>query len=171
MHRILLVALFDEAEEKFMVVGDSEDASITADNPVSIGRLEGGGTWAERHNIVGYEAPAATLDIGGHGVVSGLSYWRVAKTGRVLPYDFAKAGLSERKVITSGRLVCEYQGRTYTADPGDSIMFLTDPADVDPFLVRFYGNDDCTVVYTDFAVAEPALSATGELARTQLGLI
>jgi hypothetical protein len=176
VHRIVVIGLRLSSDDAFVVVADSNDPTITEEAPSSIAEV-GGTEWADRHTTPGYEAPAATLPIGAIGAISGLSYWRVRKTGKVLEYDFGKAGLSERKVITSGELVCEYDGRTYRAGTGDTILYLTDPDDRDqdgeatPFLVRFLADHECTVAYTDFAVAEPALSATDELARTQLGLL
>jgi hypothetical protein len=177
VHRIVVVSLREESPEKFLVTADSADAGVTRTMPKSLPEWNETAEWADRHTSPGYSAPASTLHLGLQGIVTGLSYWRVDATGKVLDYDFAKAGLSERKVITSGRLVCEFDDRTYVAETGDTIMYLTDPEDVDehgemrPFFVRFRGDDPCTVVYTDFAVAEPALSATDEVARTQLGFV
>lgn len=177
MHRIVVVSLREDLTDKFVVSADSADPDVTTATPKPLPEWDESASWADRHKSPGYRAPASTLDLGHHGIISGLSYWRVERTGKVLDYDFAKAGLSERKVITSGVLVCEFDDRTYRAETGDTIMYLTDPNDFDedgnlrPFFVRFRGDHECTVVYTDFAVAEPALSATDEVSRTQLGLV
>lgn len=170
MHRVLVIGLRPEHPDRFLVTADSGDSSVSQTNPIPI--EEAGGTaWEERHRSPGYNAPAATLHLGLEGVINGLSYWYVNKTGRVLDYDFARAGLSERKVITSGELHVEYDSRPYVALTGDTMIYLTDPDDDRPFLVRFFGDHDCTTVYTDFAVAEPALSAHDEVARTRLGAL
>lgn len=170
MHRVLVITLRPDVPDRYVVTADSSDPSVSSDNPVSI--EEAGGTpWEERHKTPGYNAPAATLHLGLEGVVTGLSYWYINKTGKVLEYDFAKAGLSERKVITTGELHVEYDGRRYVARSGDTMMYLTDPGDGRPFLVRFFGDHECTTVYMDFAVAEPALSAGDEVARTRLGAL
>ena len=170
MHRILVIAFRPGQPDRFMVTADSSDPAVSDDRPLSIEQA-GGTPWEERHNSPGYNAPAATLHLGLEGVLTGLSYWYINKTGKVLDYDFAKAGLSERKVITSGELHVEYEDRRFVARTGDTMMYLTDPNDDRPFLVSFLGDHDCTTVYTDFAVAEPALSAHDEVARTRLGAL
>ena len=155
MHRILVIQSRPEHRDRFVVTADSWDASISEGSPATIPSI-GGTEWEERHGTPGYNAPAATYPASGE--IEGLSYWYVNRSDAVLVYDFAEAGISERKVITSGELHVEYQGRRFIARTGDSMLYLTDPDDVDangnatPFVVSFLAERSCSVVYTDFRV-------------------
>ena len=162
MHRLLVVhldsgALDADDSDAFRVTADSADAAVTPESSRSI--LESGGTaWEEFDDSTGYSSPYATIPC--DGVVQSLGYWVVKPTGNVLDYDFAAAGLSERKVITSGELHVQYDGRDYVGRAGDSMIFRVDPADrgsngaLRPFLVRFLGDQGCTIVYTEYALPE-----------------
>ncbi len=153
MHRLMVVGLNSDADEKFQVVADSNDAAINSDNPRSI-PAAGGTDWEEFDDSTGFSSPYATVPC--DAVVHSLGYWEVRKTGYVLDYDFAASNLSERKVITSGELHVEYDGRHYSAAAGDSMLFLIDANNKDddgnlrPYPVRFLGEHACTVVYTEY---------------------
>ena len=155
MHRILVIQTRPEHPDRFLVTADSWDASINESFPETIPNI-GGTEWEERHGTPGYNAPAATYPASGE--IEGLSYWYVNTSDPVLVYDFAEAGISERKVITSGELHVEHQGRRFVARTGDSMLYLTDPDDVNasgdvrPFVVSFLADRSCSVVYTDFRV-------------------
>ena len=155
MHRVLVIRSKPEHDDRFVVTADSWDASISEGSPETIPNI-GGTEWEERHGIPGYNAPATTYPASGQ--IEGLSYWYVNSSDSVLVYDFAEAGISERKIITSGELHVEYQGRRFVARTGDSMLYLTDPDDVDangsvkPFVVSFLAERSCSVVYTDFRV-------------------
>jgi hypothetical protein len=153
MHRLMVVGLIHDADEKFQVIADSADVTVTNENPRSI--PDAGGTkWEEFDDSTGYSSPYATVPY--DAVVHSLGYWEVRKTGNVLDYDFAASKLSERKVITSGELHVDYEGRRYSAGAGDSMLFLVDPNDqaddgsLRPYPVRFFGDHGCTVVYTEY---------------------
>jgi hypothetical protein len=151
VHRLLVVHLNEQWPDKFRVVADSSNPKVSEANPISL-ELAGGSAWAEFDDSTGYSSPFATIPC--RGTVTSLGYWYVKKTGNILKYDFAAAGLSERKVITSGELHVEYEGRTYIARPGDSMIFLVDPEDqvegkLRPFPVTFRDHP-CTVVYTEY---------------------
>ena len=153
MHRLMVVGLNQDANEKFQVIADSADASVTSDDPRSI--PDAGGTdWEEFDDSTGYSSPYATLPC--EAVVHSLGYWEVRKTGKILDYDFAASRLSERKVLTSGELHVEYDGRRYSARAGESMLFLVDPDDkaddgsLRPYPVRFSGDHACTVAYTEY---------------------
>ncbi len=155
MHRLLIVRPSEQATDRFRVVADSANPDVNESDSRSI--AESGGTdWEEFDDSTGYSSPYATVPC--DSVVSSLGYWFVNKTGNVLDYDFAAAGLSERKVITSGELHVECDGRRYVGKPGDSMIFLLDPADrapdktLRPFPVRFLGDHACTVVYTEYVL-------------------
>jgi hypothetical protein len=155
MHRLLLVRISENPSDRFRVVADSGDPSVSENSSRSI--ADAGGTdWEEFDDSTGYSSPYATVPC--DSVVSSLGYWFVNKTGNVLDYDFAAAGLSERKVITSGELHVECDGRRYVATSGDSMIFLLDPEDrtpdgsLRPFPVRFLGDHECTVVYTEYVL-------------------
>lgn len=157
MHRLLVVQLDASDADIFRVAADSGDPTVTATSPRSI--LEAGGTaWEEFDDSTGYSSPYATIPC--EGIVSSLGYWVVKPTGNVLDYDFAASGVSERKVITSGELHVQYDGRDYVATAGDSMVFVLDPADrapdgtLRPFPVRFLGDHGCTVVYTEYALPD-----------------
>ncbi len=155
MHRLLVIHLDESTEETFQVVADSSDPAVAAANPLSMAAA-GGTAWQEFDDSTGYSSPYATIPC--EGTVSSLGYWVVKPTGNVLDYDFAGARLSERKVITSGELHAEYDGRRYTAGSGDSMLFLVDADDREadgglrPFPVRFLGEKGCTVVYTEYVL-------------------
>lgn len=157
MHRLLVVQLDASDPDIFHVAADSGDPTITPASPRSIAQA-GGTDWEEFDDSTGYSSPYATIPC--EGRVSSLGYWVVKPTGNVLAYDFAAAGLSERKVITSGELHVQYEGRDYVARAGDSMIFILDPAErgpdgaLRPFPVRFLGDHGCTVVYTEFALPE-----------------
>ena len=154
MHRVLVAHLTQEGSNKFVIVGDSRNPAISRANPVALD--EAGGTkWAEFDDSTGFSSQYSLIPC--VGTVSGLGYWQVQKTGNILRYDYAKAGVSERKVVTSGELHIEYDGRPYVALAGDSIMFLVDSQDREgdalrPFPVTFFGDHDCTVVFTSYAL-------------------
>ena len=156
MHRILVIQTRPEYSDRFVVTADSWDPSISEECPVRIPDI-GGTKWEERHTTPGYNAPAATYPASGD--IDGLSYWYVNRSDAVLVYDFAEAGISERKVVTSGELHVEYEGRRFIARIGDSMLYLTDPGDLDtngnlrPFVVHFLAEHACSVVYTDFRVS------------------
>ncbi len=152
MHRLMVVQLNQDDSHKFRVVADSADPAVSEENAKSI--PEAGGTgWEEFDDSTGYSSPYATVPC--EARVSSLGYWYVNKTGNILDVDFAAAGLSERKVITSGELHVEYDGRRYVARAGDSMIYIVDPNDrvngtLRPFPVRFLGDQECTVVYTEY---------------------
>ena len=155
MHRLLVVQLAQYEAHKFRVVGDSSRPDVSEENPISI-EAAGGSGWAEFDDSRGYSSPYAVVPC--EARVADLGYWHINKTGKVLDYDFAAAGLSERKVVTSGELHVEYAGRRYVARAGDSMLFLTDPTDtasetLRPFSVRFFGDSECTVVYTEYLLS------------------
>lgn len=151
MHRILVVHLDERWPDKFRVVADSSNPAVSESSPITLEKA-GGTAWAEFDDSTGYSSPFATIPC--HGTVSSLGYWYVKRTGNVLKYDYVAAGLSERKVVTSGELHVEYEGRTYVARAGDSMIYLVDPEDrvggeLRPFPVTFLDHP-CTVVYTEF---------------------
>ena len=156
MHRILVIQTRPAHRDRFVVIADSWDTSISENSPATVSEV-GGTEWEERHGTPGYNAPAATYPASGD--IEGLSYWYVNRSDSVLVYDFAEAGISERKVVTSGELHVEYEGRRFIARTGDSMLYLTDPSDVDtnghirPFVVHFLAEHSCSVVYTDFRVS------------------
>ncbi|MCY3886958.1 MAG: hypothetical protein OXG19_04535 [Chloroflexi bacterium] len=150
MHRLMLIQLNHDDPNHFRVIADSADASVSEASPAAVPAAAGGAGWEEFDDSTGFSSPYATVPC--EGKVSDLGYWYVNKTGNVLDYDFVAMGLSERKVITSGELHVEYNGRRYVAKAGDSMLFLTDPADSTPFLVRFLGDHECTVVYTEYVL-------------------
>ncbi len=154
LHRVLVIQHRSAAEHKFVVVADSDDADVSDAHPREIPSA-GGTAWEEFDDSTGFSSPYATIPC--EGSVSSLGYWHVNATGKVLDYDFAAAGLSERKVITSGELHAEFDGHHYVARAGDSMIFLVDPNDrvngaVRPFPVRFLGDKPCSVVYTEYAL-------------------
>ena len=151
MHRLMLIQLSHEDPNHFRVIADSADDSVSEEKPAAIPAAAGGVGWEEFDDSTGFSSPYATVPC--EGTVSDLGYWHVNKTGNIMNYDFVEAGLSERKVITSGELHVEYNGRRYIAKAGDSMLFLTDPKEQDkPFPVRFLGDHECTVVYTEYAL-------------------
>jgi hypothetical protein len=163
MHRLLLIRSVPEHLEKFLVVGDSTRPAVSDEYPTTFESV-GGTPWHQKGATPGYDAPSAILACSGS--LLGLSLWHSRKTGVALDYDFAAAGVSEMKVVTSGELHVEHEGREYVAQAGDTMMYLTDPDDRDangrprPFVVRFLSDHECTTVWADFAVsgsADPAL--------------
>jgi hypothetical protein len=163
MHRLLLIRSKPEHPEKFLVVGDSTRPAVCDEDPATF-ESAGATPWHQKGATPGYDAPSAILPCSGS--LFGLSLWHSRKTGVALDYDFAAAGVSEMKVVTSGELHVEHDGREYVARAGDTMMYLTDPEDRDadgrrrPFVVRFLSDHECTTVWTDFAVsvsADPAL--------------
>jgi hypothetical protein len=159
MHRLLLIRCQPEHPEKFLVVGDSTRPDVSDANPSTFAQA-GATPWHQKGATPGYDAPSAILPC--KGSLFGLSLWHSRATGVALDYDFAAAGVSEMKVITSGELHVEHAGREYVAYAGDTMMYLTDPEDRDergqprPFVVRFLSDHECTTVWTDFAVREAA---------------
>lgn len=163
MHRLLLIRSMPEHPERFLVTGDSTRPEVSEDSPATF-ESAGATPWHQKGSTPGYDAPSAILACSGS--LLGLSLWHSRKTGVALDYDFAAAGVSEMKVVTSGELHVEHDGREYVAWAGDTMMYLTDPKDRDvdgrlrPFVVRFLSDHECTTVWTDFAVsgsADPAL--------------
>jgi len=154
MHRVLVVRLAQDSADKFEVIGDSSNPAASLTNPVSL-PAAGGTAWAEFDDSTGYNSQYSMIPVS--GTVTGAGYWRVFKTGNKLFFDYGKARAAERKVITSGELHIEYEGRHYSARAGDSILILTDAADrigdeIRSFPVTFYGDSDCTAAFTDFAL-------------------
>jgi hypothetical protein len=159
MHRLLVISSQPEHPEKFLVVGDSARPEVSAERPCTF--AEAGATpWHQKGATPGYDAPSAILAC--EGSLLGLSLWHSRATGVALDYDFARAGVSEMKVVTSGELHVEHGGREYVARAGDTMMYLTDPHDRDadgaprPFVVRFRSDHECMTVWTDFAVRDGA---------------
>lgn len=151
MHRLMVIQLNHDDPNHFRVVADSADTAVSEKKPAAVPAAAGGAGWEEFDDSTGYSSPYATVPY--EGKVSDLGYWHVNKTGNILDVDFAAAGLGERKVVTSGELHVEHDGRRYEAKAGDSILFLTDPKEKDkPFLVRFLGDHACTVVYTEYTL-------------------
>jgi hypothetical protein len=153
VHRLLLIRSAPDHPEKFLVAGDSTRPEVSDERPVSFAEV-GATPWHQKGATPGYDAPSAILPC--RGSLLGLSLWHSRKTGVALDYDFAAAGVSEMKVITSGELHVEHEGREYVAYAGDTMMYLTDPQAPQPFLVRFLSDHECTTVWTDFAVREGA---------------
>jgi hypothetical protein len=163
VHRLLLIGSRPDHPEKFLVTGDSTRPEVSEEHPATFESV-GATPWHQKGATPGYDAPSAILPC--EGSLLGLSLWHSRKTGLALDYDFAAAGVSEMKVVTSGELHVEHDGREYVAGAGDTMMYLTDPDDRDrdgkprPFVVRFLSDHECTTVWTDFAVsgsADPAL--------------
>ena len=100
MHRLMVIQLNHSDPNHFRVVADSADASVSEANPSAIPDAAGGAGWEEFDDSTGYSSPYATVPC--EAKVTDLGYWHVNKTGNILDVDFADAGLSERKVITSG---------------------------------------------------------------------
>lgn len=156
MHRVLLVRVRADAPNKLQVVGDSGNASVSEEAPISI--AEAGGTpWEEFQDPVakmepGFRSSAASIPY--HGLITELGYWHVQATGKVLDYDFAQSRHSEWQIVASGELEVEYNGRRYVARTGDSLAILTDPSDRDhegklrPFSLRFSSDHECIIAFT-----------------------
>ena len=146
-------------------------ASTRGVQEVAAGCLLIGARWRSALSPVGTSwstRPRETeLAVEPQGSILGLSLWHTRKTGVAQDYDFGIAGISEMKVVTSGELHIEHEGRKYIAYAGDTMMFLTDPLDQGedseprPFLVRFFSDHECTTVWTDFAVSESADAGQG----------
>ena len=159
MHRLLLIRSKPEHPEKFLVVGDSTRPDVSDERPARFADV-GATPWHQKGATPGYDAPSAILPCSGS--LFGLSLWHSKKTGVALDYDFAAAGVSEMKVIASGELHVEHEGREYMAYAGDTMMYLTDPEEHDergrlrPFVVRFLSDHECTTVWCDFGVGELA---------------
>jgi hypothetical protein len=159
VHRLLLIRSKPDHPEKFLVAGDSTRPDVSDENPTTFEDV-GATPWHQKGATSGYDAPSAILACAGS--LFGLSLWHCKKTGVALDYDFAAAGVSEMKVITSGELHVEHDGREYIAYAGDTMMYLTDPAergeDGEPrsFVVRFLSDHECTTVWSDFGVSESA---------------
>lgn len=159
MHQLLLIRSKPEHPERFIVVGDSTRPQVSDESPCSFQDV-GATPWHQKGSTSGYDAPSAILPC--KGSLFGLSLWHTKRTGVALDYDFAAAGVSEMKVITSGELHVEHEGREYVAYAGDTMMYLTDPEEQEPdgsprpFVVRFLSDHECTTVWTDFAVRESA---------------
>ena len=100
---------------------------------VAAGCLLIGARWRSALSPVGTSwstRPRETeLAVEPQGSILGLSLWHTRKTGVAQDYDFGIAGISEMKVVTSGELHIEHEGRKYIAYAGDTMMFLTDPLD------------------------------------------
>jgi hypothetical protein len=159
MHRLLLIRSRPEHPEKFLVTGDSTRPEVCDARPSTFEEV-GATPWHQKGATPGYDAPSAILSV--QGSLFGLSLWHSKKTGVALDYDFAAAGVSEMKVLTSGELHVEHEGRGYVAYTGDTMLYLTDPDDRDedgkprPFVVRFLSDHECTTVWSDFAVSASA---------------
>jgi hypothetical protein len=159
VHRLLLIRSKPDHPERFLVVGDSTRPEVSDENPSKFEDV-GATPWHQKGGTPGYDAPSAILPC--KGSLFGLSLWYTKETGVALDYDFGIAGISEMKVITSGELHVEHDGRRYVAYAGDTMMYLTDPEDRGsngeprPFVVRFLSDHACTTVWTDFAVSETA---------------
>ncbi len=164
MHRLLLIRSKPEHPEKFLLTGDSTRSEVSEEHPATFASA-GATPWHQKGATPGYDAPSAILPC--EGSLFGLSLWHSRKTGVALDYDFAAAGVSEMKVVTSGELHVEHEGHEYVARAGDTMMYLTDPDARDedgqprPFVVRFLSDHECTTVWTDFAVSDSADPALG----------
>lgn len=164
MHRLLVIRSKPDDPEKYLVVGDSTRPEISDATPARFEEV-GATPWHQKGDTPDYDAPSAILPV--EGSILGLSLWHTRKTGVAQDYDFGIAGISEMKVVTSGELHIEHEGRKYIAYAGDTMMFLTDPLDQGedseprPFLVRFFSDHECTTVWTDFAVSESADAGQG----------
>jgi hypothetical protein len=165
VHRLLLIRSRPADPEKFFVVGDSTRPEVSDEHPAKFDEQIGATPWHQKGATAGYDAPSAILPVS--GTLSGLSLWHSRVTGVALDYDFGAAGVSEMKVICSGELHVEHEGREYVAHAGDTMMYLTDPEDRDehgeprPFVVRFLSDHECTTVWTDFAVRPGADAERG----------
>jgi hypothetical protein len=159
VHRLLLIRSSPEHPEKFLVTGDSTRPEVSDEHPATFESV-GATPWHQKGATTGYDAPSAILPC--TGSLFGLSLWHSKVTGVALDYDFAAAGVSEMKVVTSGELHVVCEGREYVALAGDTMMYLTDPEDrgedgaVRPFVVRFLSDHECTTVWTDFGVSASA---------------
>jgi len=166
MHRLLLIRSMPDHPERFLVTGDSTRPDVCEANPSTFEEV-GATPWHQKGATPGYDAPSAILRC--TGSLFGLSLWYSRKTGVALDYDFAAAGVSEMKVVSSGELHVEHEGREYVAYAGDTMMYLTDPEARDengerrPFVVRFLSDHECTTVWSDFGVSESADPARGFL--------
>jgi hypothetical protein len=164
VHRLLLIRSRPDHYEKFLVVGDSTRPEVSEESPSKFEDV-GATPWHQKGATPGYDAPSAILPC--KGSLLGLSLWYTKKTGVALDYDFAAAGVSEMKVVTSGELHVEHEGREYVGYAGDTMMYLTDPDELSedgeprPFIVRFLSDRECTTVWTDFAISESADPAKG----------
>lgn len=159
MHRLLVVKLFSDSKDKFQVVADSNNPSVSENNPISI-KEAGGSEWSGWPDELPEYSVCSVFPLPSQMKISELGYWHVKKTGKFTDFDFAapENGWAEQKSVIDGELEIEYEGRSYSAGAGDSIIFWLDPNDkeggrIRPFLVRFKGDKECTVVYTEYLVS------------------
>jgi len=157
MHRLLVVKLFPDNKDKFQVVADSSNPNVSEDNPISI-KEAGGSEWSGYPDELPEYSSVSVFPLPCQMKISELGYWHVKKTGKIIEGDYAAAGIAEQKTVVSGELHVEYEGRSYRAGVGDSIIFWLDPNDkegggIRPYLVKFKGDHECTVVYADYPIS------------------
>lgn len=154
MHRLLVVKLFPGNKDKFQVVADSSNPNVSKDNPSSF-KEAGGSEWAGYPDELPEYSSISVFPLPRQMKVSEIGFWHVAKTGKSVDYDFVANGLAELKTIVDGELHIEYEGRSYRAGVGDSVIFWVDPNDkeggkVRPYMIKFIGDTECTIVYTEY---------------------
>jgi len=156
MHKLLVVGLFPGDKDKFKVVADSSNPNVSKDNPISI-KEAGGREWSGYPDELPEYSSVIVFPLPCQMKVNEVGYWHVKKTGKSVDYDFAANGLAEIKTVVGGELHIDYEGRSYRAGAGDSILFWLDPNDkeggiIRPYIVKFIGDHESTVVYTEFPI-------------------
>lgn len=159
MHRLLVIKLFPGSKDKLQVVADSSNPNVSEDNPISI-KEAGGGEWVGYPDELPEYSSVNAFPLPCQMRVSEIGFWHVKKTGKSVDYDFAaKANnLAELKTIIDGELHVEWEGRSYRAGVGDSIIFWVDPNDKEggkmrSYVVKFRGDRECTVVFTEYPIS------------------
>lgn len=156
MHRLLVVRLFPDSEEKFQIVADSSNPKVSGDNPISM-KEAGGSEWISFPDDLPEYSRIKVFPLPCPMKVNDMGFWHIKKTGKSFDYDFAAWKVAERKTIIGGELHIEYEGRPYVAGVGDSIIFWLDPNDkeggkIRPYVVKFKGDHECTIVYTEYFI-------------------
>jgi hypothetical protein len=157
MHRLLVLKPFSGNQDKFQVVADSSNPNVSKDNPISI-KEAGGSEWAGYPDDLPEYSSISVFPLPCKLKVSEVGFWHVKKTGKSVDYDFVANELAELKTIVDGELHIEYEGRSYRAGVGESIIFWMDPNDkeggkIRPYMIKFKGDTECTIVYAEYFIS------------------